>query len=285
MGASLSNQVDIVPRKRQFDLQSELARAWHGNDAFRTAFFNALSMQFPLGEHSFIESLRAYRDQIEGDQLKAQVRAFIGQEGFHSREHQRYNDALVQRYGEEAIDRIETHFKRQMDFVASLPRSRRLAGTCAAEHYTAAMAHILLSDPAALAGVSDEMKALWKWHAVEEMEHKAVAFDVFRQQVGNERMRRIVFAFVTYNFARQTLQNMLVMLRAEGKLWSPGTWIGGLNFLWGRPGVLRKGLPLFAAYLKRGFHPWDLDDRHLIEQWKAEYEPENAGESQQAAAH
>lgn len=283
MGASLSNQVDIVPRKRQFDLQSELSRAWHGNNVFRTAFFNALSMQFPLGEHHFIESLRAYRDQIEGDQLKAQVRAFIGQEGFHSREHQRYNDALVQRYGQEAIDQIETQFRKQMDFVASLPRSRRLASTCAAEHYTASMAHVLLSDPAALADVSDEMKALWHWHAVEEVEHKAVAFDVFRQQIDSERMRRIVYALVTYNFARQTLQNMVVMLRAEGKLWSPGTWIGGMNFLWGRPGVLRKALPHFAAYLKRDFHPWDIDDRKLIERWKAVYEPENATSGQAAA--
>ncbi|TVP52009.1 MAG: metal-dependent hydrolase [Halomonadaceae bacterium] len=282
--STLSNLVDIIPRKRQFDLQAELSQAWHGNNVFRTAFFNALSMQFPKGEHAFIESLRAYRDQIDGDQLKAQVRAFIGQEGFHSREHQRYNDALVQRYGEEAIADIEARFSHHMDFVANLPRSRKLAGTCAAEHFTAAMAQILLSNPAALDGVSDEMKALWHWHAVEEIEHKAVAYDVFQQQIGSERMRLIVYGFVTYNFSKHTLLNMLDMLKAEGKLWSPGTWIGGANFLWGRPGVLRRALPHFLAYLRPGFHPWDIDDRPLIAEWKARYEPELAAESAAAGA-
>ena len=266
--------VDIKTRHKHFDLKDELATLWHGNDAFRTAFFNALSMQFPKGEHAFIESVRAYREQIEGEDLKKQVRAFIGQEGVHSREHQNYNDALIQRYGKQAIDEIEERFSKHMDFVKTLPRSRRLAGTCGAEHYTAAMAHMLLSNEDCLKGVGAKMREIWAWHAVEEIEHKSVAFDVYQQQVGDERIRRIVYLFVTWNFAKFTFLNLVTMLRAEGKLWSPGTWVGGLNFLWGVPGVMRRALPHFLAYMKPGFHPWDIDDRELIEQWKAEYEPE-----------
>jgi len=131
---------------------------------------------------------------------------------------------------------------------------------------------MILSTPAALAGVSPEMKALWHWHAVEEVEHKAVAYDVFQQRLGNQRLRRIVYLFVTYNFMKYTTLNTLTMLRAEGKLWSLRTWLSGLNFLWGRPGLLRKSLPQFLSYMRKDFHPWDKDDRELIAQWKSWYE-------------
>jgi len=62
MNTAISDQVTITPRKKSFELEDELATLWHSGDPFKTAFFNALSMQFPKGEHNFIESVRAYRD-------------------------------------------------------------------------------------------------------------------------------------------------------------------------------------------------------------------------------
>ena len=40
------------------DLEAPIARHWNGGDAFRTAYFNALSMSFPVGEQFFIDSVR-----------------------------------------------------------------------------------------------------------------------------------------------------------------------------------------------------------------------------------
>ncbi|PAV26714.1 hypothetical protein C8D92_101329 [Tamilnaduibacter salinus] len=264
MSASATPEgVSVEPRHVHFDVDDELKTLWHGNDVFRTAFMNALSLQFPDGEQQFINSVRLYRDQITDPKLKQEVRGFIGQEALHSREHKHYNDGLKARGYD--IDAIDARFRKHMDWVARLPASRQLAGTCAAEHYTAVLANGILKHPEWLADATPRMRELWRWHAIEETEHKSVAFDVYRQCIGNEKLRKLVFVFVTWNFFKFTFLNTCTLLRAEGKLWSLRTWLGGLNFLWGKPGVLRKSLPEFFEYFRTGFHPWDQDNRDLLE--------------------
>lgn len=260
--SSTPADITVRPRHIHFDVEEELKTLWHSNDVFRTSFFNALSLQFPEGEQQFIESVRMYRDNVTDPKLKEEIRGFIGQEALHSREHKQYNEALKARGYD--IDAIDERFGRHMAWVRGLPASRRLAGTCAAEHYTAVLANAMLAHPEWMEGATPGMRRLWLWHAIEETEHKSVAFDVFQQCVGDEKLRRIVFLFVTWNFFRQTFMNTCDLLRAEGKLWSLRTWLGGINFLWGKPGVLRRCLPDFLAYFRKGFHPWQHDNRALL---------------------
>jgi predicted metal-dependent hydrolase len=65
-------------------------RWWHGGDAGRTAFFNALSSTFPVGEKFFMTAVRHYRDAAPA-QLRDQIDDFIFQESTHSREHVFFN--------------------------------------------------------------------------------------------------------------------------------------------------------------------------------------------------
>ena len=261
--SSTPDGVTVKPRHLRFDVRTELRTLWHGNDAFRTAFFNALSLQFPDGEQQFINAVRLYRDQITDPKLKEEIKGFIGQEALHSREHKEYNEALKARGYD--IDALDERFRKHMEWVGRLPPSRQLAGTCGAEHYTAVLANAILSHPEWMEGATPTMKRLWRWHAIEETEHKSVAFDVYRACIGNDKLRRIVFLFVTWNFFRYTFLNTCSFLKTDGKLWSLRTWLGGLNFLWGKPGVLRKCLPDFLAYFRRDFHPWQQDNRGLLE--------------------
>lgn len=256
--------VSVKPRNLHFDVNEDLKTLWHGDDAFRTAFLNALSLQFPDGEQQFINAVRLYQDRVADPKLKAEIRGFIGQEALHSREHKAYNEALKARgYDIEGLDR---RFRKHMEWVGKLSPSRQLAGTCGAEHYTAVLANAILSHPEWLDGATPVMAQLWRWHAIEETEHKSVAFDVYRECVGNERLRRIIFLFVTWNFFKYTFLNTCSLLKTDGKLWSLRTWMGGLNFLWGKPGILRKCLPDFLAYFRKDFHPWQLDNRALLEE-------------------
>src|SRR3546814_16965350 len=55
----------------------------------------------------------------------------------------------------------------------------QLAATCALEHFTATLANAILADPAHLAGADAEAQRMWRWHAIEEIEHKAVAYDTW----------------------------------------------------------------------------------------------------------
>ena len=84
----------IKPRQPEFALPSPWLRHWHGGDAFKSHFFDAMSLLFPDGERFFIDSVRAYRDQVTDPQQQAQIRGFIGQEGHHSREHLEYSQRL-----------------------------------------------------------------------------------------------------------------------------------------------------------------------------------------------
>ncbi|MFE8072440.1 metal-dependent hydrolase [Marinobacteraceae bacterium S3BR75-40.1] len=262
--------LEIKTRNLDFDVEQELKTLWHGGDVFRTAFFNAMSMQFPEGEHQFIRAVRNYRDRIQDPELKQQIKGFIGQEGMHSREHRKYNEALRARGYD--IDAMDERFHKHMKWVCDLPADRQLAGTCGAEHYTAVLAHGILTNPEWLEGASPTMKSLWRWHAIEETEHKAVAFDVYERTVRNTRLRQIVFLFVTFNFFKYTFLNTCTMLKAEGKLWSVRTWLSGLNFLWGKPGVIRKSLPAFLSYFRKDFHPWQHDNRKVVEAWKKDFD-------------
>jgi len=255
----------IKPRTLNFHVDDELATLWHGGDVFKTAFFNALSLQFPRGEQQFIDSVRTYRDQVKDPKLLSDIRGFIGQESLHSREHEDYNAALAQRGYD--LDHMHKRFNAHMEYVYSKPPHLRLAGTCAAEHYTAVLAHGLLNNPKWLEGASPRIQALWRWHAIEEIEHKSVAYDVFQSEIGIPRVRILLFFVVSYNFFKFSFLNTCNMLRTEGKLWSPMTWLKGLNFLWGYPGVFRKSLPHIFSYLKKDFHPWELDDSKNLQSW------------------
>lgn len=92
--SSTPEDVSVSPRHIRFHVSEDPKKLWHGNDAFRTAFFNALSLQFPEGEQQFISSVRLYSDRIDDPRLAGEIRGFIGQEAMHSREHKGYNEAL-----------------------------------------------------------------------------------------------------------------------------------------------------------------------------------------------
>lgn len=259
----------IQPRPYVFDLRAMLGSDWFAGSAFKTAFFNALSLQFPDGEQQFIHAVRHYRDRIEAPGLREAVRGFIGQEALHRREHARYNDALRQRGYD--IERLERRFRRQMDYVKTLPADVQLAGTCGAEHVTAVLAHLLLTHPQWLEGVPEPMQQLWQWHALEETEHKAVAFDVFAERVGNSRLRRLVFCYVLFDFFRFTLFNTLHMLRHDRSLFTVAVWRDAFDFLWRKEGLLRRSMPLLRRYFARDFHPLQHDNQTVMRLWQERF--------------
>ncbi len=257
------NGISITPRNLDFDIASPLATDWHGGDAFRTAFYNALSIMFPVGEQQFIDSVKHYRDRITDPELMANVRGFTAQEAIHRREHQKYNEALCMERGY-PLDALEAPIRRRICWsLKHLPPILHLAATVAYEHWTAILADSLLSRPEQLDEAHPEMAALWRWHAIEESEHKAVAFDVYRAVGGTANMRRHIMLIVTVQFFGDAFRHMRVMLRdAEGS--RVKLWLGGLRFLFGKGGALRGlGRP-WLDFFRGDFHPWDHDNRQVV---------------------
>src|SRR5438445_4392943 len=159
-----------------------------------------LSSVFPDGEDYFVRSVEAVRDRIEDPQLRENVEGFIGQESMHGREHRVLNERLAELgYPTRAIGRyvqgltsLRERFQGEM---------ANLAYTAALEHYTATLAETLLTDPEARAEIGhDGVRYLLLWHALEEAEHKTVAFDVYKRFGGTERMRVTMMWLIHLNF-------------------------------------------------------------------------------------
>jgi predicted metal-dependent hydrolase len=261
--------VPVVPRNREHDIARCLAGDWFDNHPFKTAWFNAMSITFPLGEKFFIDSVRYYSDQIDDPKLNEDIRGFCGQEGFHRREHQRYNETLCQLRGYDLQvmeGRLERNIQRAYRFMSPL---QRLAATASMEHVTAILAESGLDEQNPMINNADQaMLDLWNWHAAEEMEHKAVAFDVYRAVGGTEKMRRSAMRQSTFFLLLDVSMGLVHMLRKDKKLWNLRVWTEGWKFLFFKGGILRRVWPAYKQYYREGFHPWDRDTRPLLQHWK-----------------
>ncbi len=270
-GARTPAGVQVQPRKMEFAFSQLQGRFFYDNNRLLSAFFAALSSTFPPGEAEFIASVRNYRGRITDPLLKEQIRGFIGQEVHHSHQHKKANQVLRE-LGMDAV-RLEHHLQRDIDrFLQrrhATPRFR-LAMTVGMEHMTAIMAEFVLHNPEVLAPLEASVRDLLYWHAVEEIEHKAVAFDVYMDQEGDQKYLRKVLRLVTVLFTVRIACYMVALMWWSRKLprWSDvkGLW----RFMFGAKGMISHIRGPYRDYFKPGFHPWDHDNRALIDKWQNE---------------
>ncbi|MGH3722808.1 MAG: metal-dependent hydrolase [Mycobacterium sp.] len=240
-----------------------------------------LSAVFPEGEDYFIRSVKHYSDQITDPVLKKQVAGFIGQEVTHGREHRELNDRLQQMgYPTAFVDRM-TKLGMNLYTRRISPRFN-LAVTAALEHYTATLAETLLTDQRAqdLLGNS-EVRSMLLWHALEESEHRAVAFDVYRTVGGTERMRAWAMRLITAIFICGTFLETVLSLSRDRAAYNPIRLFKSVAALRHSPFVSREILGRIRAYNRPGFHPDEFDNIDLIERWNAQL----FGEQGQLAGH
>jgi predicted metal-dependent hydrolase len=262
----------IQPRNINFDLPADLPRHWHSGDPYITGFFNGLSLMFPEGERFFMDSVRHYQDRITDPRLREEVRGFLGQEGIHAREHRHYNEILeAQGYPAAKLERFVA-WSVALD--RKLPAKWQLAITAALEHFTAIFAELVLGDARYFRDAHPAMQRLWTWHALEEAEHKAVAFDVY-QTVAPGRigyLRRVsVMMMVTVLFLLEIFLHESILVHRDGMLWKLRARKKAFRYLWTDPGFLSHGMRHYLRYYRHDFHPWQRDSSDLVERWKAQY--------------
>lgn len=261
-----------VVRSPEFKFPEDLPRYWWDNDPVKTLLLAALSSSFPPGETFFIDSVRHYQDQITDPDLKSAIRAFIGQEAHHSKEHKLMNGFLEERGV--GLGRLERDVQWFMDWMRTrfIPE-RQLAHTVAVEHFTALMAEEFLLKFDALDEMDPRIAPVWAWHAIEESEHKAVAFDVYKSVGGSEFIRVTEMMVVSVMFPLFTTVHLAQLMKADGQLGNLKSWAGALNYMWGKPGVFRKLIPSYLKYYSPNFHPWNNDARDLVEKAKTRWLP------------
>ena len=262
----------MIPKVRQpqFDLAADVPRYWWGNDPARTLLLAAMSSGFPPGERFFIDSVRHFQDRITDPELQKAIRGFIGQEAHHSKEHKALNGFLQDRGVN--LAKLEREIQDFMDVMRKrFSPERQLAHTVAVEHFTALMAEEFLLKYDALEEMDPRMAPIWAWHAIEESEHKAVAFDVYKAIGGSEFTRITEMMVVSVLFPLFTSVHLIQLMKADGQLWNVKSWAGALNYMWGKPGVFRKLLPAYFKFYSPKFHPWNTDSRALVEKAKKKW--------------
>jgi hypothetical protein len=225
---------------------------------------------FPAGEDFFVESVKHYSDRIDDPELKAQVAGFIGQEVTHGREHRALNERLQEMgYPTRRVDRMVQRDTKVAG--RKLPYKQQLAITAALEHYTASLAETLMTDERAQALLGDnEVRNVLMWHALEESEHKAVAFDVYRYVGGTEKMRIRVMRTMTVSFIFGTVMQTILSMLADRATYNPITLVRSLLALRDSPFLDKTMRQRIKAYNKVGFHPDDHDNTELVAKWSAE---------------
>lgn len=262
----------IVTRRISFEFpEDDLPRHFVGGDLVMSHVVAMLSAMFPNGEDFFVSSVRRYRDEISDPELKKQVAKFIGQEAVHGREHRELNERLAGLgFATRTVDRaVGVLFKGLASKV--LPPKTQLAVTAALEHYTATIAEVLMSsDDAQQMITSDAVRHLLLWHALEESEHKSVAFDVFQTVSGNQFLRARVMDVVTVLFLASLADATIRSLWRDPDARDLRRLGASIARLRRSPFLARGVRRRIRDYNRAGFHPDDHDASVLLERWRQE---------------
>nr|WP_314367986.1 metal-dependent hydrolase [uncultured Acinetobacter sp.] len=251
---------------------------YYEDNSVVTSLFVVLSAMFPPGEMFFIESVRNVRDQITDEKLLEDIRNFIAQEAFHSREHKSLNEHLIQSNYPEVVE-IEALTKARLDKFRKLPKVEQLAATVVMEHFTATLARLLLTDPLIKQKTTQESRNLWEWHALEELEHKSVAFNALKAIGGNTvRNRRLALIRVARFIAPITFDYWIQILKRKDIKFSTKELkdafylaFGGVN----RLGIFSRTFIEMLDVRDQHFDPLDMQ----TEQLEAEYREKLFGEN------
>jgi uncharacterized protein len=261
----------IVPREKlDFGFDGDIPQYWFGGDAFKTRFFDALSVIFPPGEKFFMTSVRDFRDRVNDPKLLQDIKDFNRQEAQHTLVHNQYNDHLrAQGVDVDALFKALNHLLFDV-YRSKYSREYTLAITAALEHFTALGAHTLFDKRDLLKEADPRVRAMYAWHAIEEVEHKGVAYDVMIDYAKVGYVKRIAaLLHMTYVFPRTIFAFADFMLKHDGFSFWQRTKLHAKGLFWLlRPsGLVAPIIKHFVPYFKPGYHPWQETDQPGYEDW------------------
>ncbi len=267
--AILSNNYaspELNPRKFRMNRPVLVRRHWVNNDPVATAFFNSLSISFPHAEVFMIDSLKPWRDKVN-EQMRKEINAFVQQELNHSREHLAFNRGMIDAgYEFKSVEKDIINLVKKLNLRDDL---FRLQMTMCMEHLTAIISAEILSDERHLAGAEMHLRKMWLWHATEEIEHKAVAYNVWLEVTKDwSALRRwanrtLFFTLISYRFLSNRLSAQIHLLQQDGYS-KISAFFAMMYYGLKKGGLLRRCARPWATFYRVNFHPWSVDDRHLI---------------------
>ncbi len=268
-------QHPIVPREKlDFGLDGDIPRYWHGGDAFQTRFWDALSIIFPPGEKFFMNCVRDFRDQIQDPKMLQDIRDFNRQEAQHGMVHRQDNERL-RKQGVD-VDALTQYVNNLLntEYRSKYTREHTLSVTSALEHFTSIIAHSLFDKRDVMKHADHRVRAMYAWHAIEEVEHKGVAYDVMIDYAKAGYFKRVLgllhasvlFPATIFHIQRKLLIHDGFSFKQRMGIMAKGMW-----WLLKPGGLLAPMYKHYLTYYKPGYHPWQETEQHGYEQWLAAF--------------
>jgi len=287
--ATKERPTGIPVRRPKIDLARANVEGWIvPGDPLFSHLLAALSAVFPNGEDFFVNSARNYRGEIDEKypELKARVKGFIGQEAMHGREHRAFNERLAELgYPTVALDRDLLRMAKRLE---RLPRPVQLAITAASEHFTSVLAHAVLRDEQTRRVLfpSPDGELLITWHALEELEHKDVAFDLFDQVSGSYAIRLLGLLLAAAGFGTVVARGYVRGVVADRRHLTPAALRRNLYNFRRQQMVGPRAWLAISRYVRPGFHPRHIDTDQLVIEWRERLAPvvTTAGGARSAAS-
>ena len=267
----------IQARKMSFPFADGVPRHWFAGSVFATHMANGLNLVFPLGERFFVRSVRHFADRIDDPKLQDDIRGFMGQEVRHGMEHERFFEVL-EAQGFDVKRFLRIYERIAFGYIEPLATPElRLAATVALEHMTASFAERAFASGVLERHVHPTMRDLLLWHAAEEIEHKAVAFDVLKKVAPSYGLRvaglvvatSTLIGFWMLATAMLLAQEKDLDLRRLGRERREAKARGQL----GMADIARA----FRKYLRRDFHPNDEDNAWMAKSYFEKLAASEAG--------
>jgi len=242
-----------------------LPKYYFDHNPLLSHFLTALSLTFPHGERFFVHSVRTVRDRIQDPALQRDVSAFIGQEAMHSHAHEDFNE-YAKSYGLDVQPIIDDEYQKIEQAKGMLNDKQQLAVTCALEHFTAIIAQYFLEHPDFHNKLHPKAARLWLWHALEETEHKAVAFDVYQEIFHDDVVRKRTMRIITTTFlTRISYITLRLMVQDKAARWQFKQHWQAIREL---QTMIKTLLPAYLDYYDDHFHPNQHDSRALTAEWR-----------------
>jgi len=253
---------ESVPLRQ--DWEQDLPRYWFDNSPFKTHLMNAFSSQFPEGEKFFVDSVMNFKSEIQDETLLQDMKIFSHQEHWHSFAHKQYN-IWLDKIGV-PVKQVEQHTYDTYRLIKEKDSQRACLGTTMClEHLTTIVSEFLLSHPEVQRQMHPHFLKLWKWHSIEELEHKSIAIDVYRRVGGNEPKRKMLMLITLGYFLKNLIQNTILYLKVDGQLWRWRTLVDGVSFLFNfRNGLVPCLIIPFFKFFKDNYHPLNISHQQLI---------------------
>lgn len=267
----------VVHRDVSFELDSDkIPRYWFGNDPWLTHWMNAIFGNVPVGERFVMKATRQQLDKISDPSIRKAAVSFIHQEGSHAKAHDGLNKVLEA----QGLPIKESQVLVQAIFDAYenyMPDVMKFAFSATGEHFTATLSTVMMENPELWDETPDEVAALAFWHFVEEIEHKSVSMDIYRDTCGDNAYSYAVLmatlALGLSTLATAAHMSWFYLLWKDRQITNLRSAFKAARKMLFKPGLFRRSfVSETLPFLSPRFHPWDNDNREMINAWKDCYE-------------